>query len=323
MSGGAFVRGALLVAAGAAAGGIAGALVAAGPAAAPGGPAADTASLDARIDELERRLKAQPERLRRERVRVGGDAAAAPGDTAPLAFPSLDGRDVTDPAQADGPAADGDSPGDAPRGEAAAAPSPQFVEAVRLAIDEIKRDAAEGAAERKLRAEREKKIAELRRSIPEIASRLGLDYEEAAQLGRTALAGAEAVLAARAEGRPDEEVRGLERQGHRAVRDFLGSARYRDMRKIELDAAARPTIAKVASLAGVDREQRDRIEGLLTRHIDTLVDDEIRARTEELPGEERAAIRTRLDAANRTAWDRIRNEILDAEQRERVPARLR
>jgi hypothetical protein len=73
----------------------------------------------------------------------------------------------------------------------------------------------------------------------------------------------------------------------------------------------------------VDKEQRDRIERLLDQHIEGLVDLDVRARTEELSAEERQAIREKMDAANRAAWDRLRNEILDAEQRERVPKRLR
>ena len=79
----------------------------------------------------------------------------------------------------------------------------------------------------------------------------------------------------------------------------------------------------VARGVGITTEQRERIEDLLENHIERVVDHDVRLKTEELPAEERARLGRELQVASRQGWDRLRNEILNEEQRKRVPKRRR
>ncbi len=314
------LRGLVLVAFGAAVGGAAGWFAselnrdAAGP--------AEVSALVARVTEIERRVPADAPRAARGRTRVAPDAASASeGDRASgdfdheAAFEWAVRSDRLDP-EVRVPEGGGD--GVVPR-----APPPEFVDLVRSAIDEIKRQDAEGSVEQRVADQRKKYLYEVDKKLTNYRDKLGLTDEQVTAFRAAAEAGYDERLQAQLDGKPQNELQALDRKRHREFRDIIGGAAYRDFRKLELDAVARPTIVSIAGQAGVDREQRDRIERLLDEHIEGIVDLEVRVRTEELDPEERRAIQEEMQDASRSAWDRLRGNILDAEQRERVPKRLR
>ncbi len=320
-----WIRDVLLVVAGAAAGAVAGAV-----ASAPAPSATGDAALDRRIADIERRVERaaiETPRRRRHAGQAGqaGQAAdaAADDDLARRAAAGLQAAAATTSAD-DGLGGGGDrSPGGREADDGIVAVSPEFVASVRAAIDTIRREDESAARIQKLRDARAKYVRNLDRRLTDYQEVLRLDDQQLEALRTTALAGMDERLRAQAGGAAAEELASMERERQRSIRDVLGGATYREMRKLELDEMARPTVVSVAGKAGVNSEQRTRIERLLDQHIESIVDLDVRARTEDLSAEERQAIEDRMDAANRAAWDRLRGEILDAEQRERVPKRLR
>lgn len=284
----------------------------------------DTSELVRRLEDLERRLERAERRGpgSRRSARGAGDglagaadspaAAVAHGDTSP------DAASPSRPGTSSEPGA-----GDEPTAHLADGPDAAFVERVADAI----RTLQERRREEQEAAERERKRREtlggLAKKLREYVPRLGLDDATARAFARAATEGATRLLDAQEAGATGDELAALHRENQRGYQELLGEGGYRELRKLELDAAARPTIVSIAGQAGVDARQREQIESLLSQHIESLVDLDVRARTEALEATELQSIRERMDRANRTAWDRIRREILTAEQRERVPRRLR
>lgn len=310
-------RGVFLVACGAAAGAIAGGLVATN---APERRAVER-RLTERVVELEQRLEQAEAAPPRRRLHVREPAGASTAADPVTGHAGAD-RPADEPTGSGGAAAT-TSAADGADGEGRVAVAPEFVQSVRAALDQIRREDARAKEIQGLRDERAKYVHDLDRRLANYQELLGLSDDQVEAIRATAQEGMDEILRARAQGVEGEELATLERARQREVRDLVGGATYREMRKLLLDEMARPVIVSVAGQAGVDKQQRDRIERLLDEHIEGLVDLDVRVRTEELSAEERQAIQAKMNDANRAAWDRLRNEILDAQQRERVPKRLR
>jgi len=278
--------------------------------------------LEKRVAEVERRVPDDRERPVRRRDRIDPRTAGVepPSHSAEGASPGegspewLDRVQRGEAARANTHRGDGGIPKTAP---------PEFVDLVRSAIDEIKRQDDEQRTDKKVADQRGKYLREVDKKLVNYRDKLGMTDEQVAAFRRVAEAGVDARLAAQAEGLERSELEALDRVRHREFRDVLGGDGYREFRKLELDAVARPVIVSISGQAGVDREQRDRIERLLDEHIESIVDLDVKLRTEEIDGKERTAIHERMRDASRSAWDRLRGSILDAEQRGRVPKRLR
>jgi len=301
----------LLVGLGAVVGGVVGALVAGGPRGAGEIPGASdvAATTQSRVDEVEHRLVTLEKRAS-GRVRAGVERANAPE-------PGVEQRGAVN-VWAEGAESAG---GDGAASDVGV--TTEFVKAVREAINTIRSEDAVAATERKRAQDFKRRMGEVDRRLRDYAAKLELTEEEATAFRAAAKSGLERHLTAQAEGASRDELAAIDREKERAYRDILGSAKHRDFRKLEIDQAARPVIVDAANRAGVDSHQRDQIERLLSDHIERYVDPEIRIRTEELDAETRASIMQDMNAANRAAWDRLRNQILTPEQRERVPIRLR
>ncbi len=197
------------------------------------------------------------------------------------------------------------------------------MKAVREAIDTIRSEDAVAATERKRAADFKNRMGEVDRRLRDYKAKLELTDAEATAFRAAAEAGLERHLVAQADGASREDLAAIDREKERAYREILGNAKHREFRKLEIDHLARPVIVDAANRAGVDSHQRDQIERLLSDHIERYVDPEIRLRTEELDAATRGSIMKDMKEANRAAWDRLRNQILTPEQRERVPVRLR
>jgi len=198
-----------------------------------------------------------------------------------------------------------------------------FVDRVRAAIETIRRENREANAEGEQRRKREKYLNGLDKRLSNYKDRLGLTDPQVADLGRLAERAFDERAAAQVAGATGDELASMDRETARVSQGLMGQETYREFRKLELDRAARPIIVDAAIKAGVDQEQRDQIETLLTRHIEKVVEWDVRVRTDDLPGDERERIMTEYRNANRDAWDRLRSDILTEEQRQRVPIRLR
>ena len=309
------LRNVFLVACGAGAGALAGGFVVANS---PQRREVET-RLTERIVELETRLATDVDSAEAEHTRRRRHVDALTAEAIPAARAVESGIDPETAGESDRPARDVDNPDG---GDRRPTVSQEFVQSVRSAIDEIRREDSRAKQIQKLRAERAKYVHDLDRRLTNYQELLGLSDEQIETVRTTALAGMDDMLRARAAGVAGDELATMERARQRSIRDIVGGSTYRDMRKLLLDEEARPTVVSVAGQAGIDKHQRDSIERLLDQHIEELVDLDVRARTEDLSTEERRANRDKMDAANQAAWDRMRNEILDAEQRERVPKRL-
>ncbi len=260
-------------------------------------PPAEIAALARRVEQVERRVGTRGARR----------AAPQPDGSEPAVQPFRGGGDSVA----------------APWFDTSGDPVPGFVDAVRSAIGEIQRQNREVGAEKKRGDDRKRYLTEVDKRLRDYADPLQLTEAQLTSFKSAAETSIDARLAAQANGAKREELESLDREKERAFRDILGSARHREYRKLEIDRFARPFIADIASKAGVDGRQRDQIESLLSSHIDRLVDTDVRLKTEELDGSTRTTLRTSVNTANREAWDRLRNEILRDDQRDRVPARLR
>jgi hypothetical protein len=199
----------------------------------------------------------------------------------------------------------------------------EFVEKVRAAIAEIEKERGEAQAAEKRVKQREWYLDAVDKRLEELREPLALSEDEIQRIQVLALEKIADRQADEAEGAPQAELGEIDRAAQAGVREVLGDARYRQYRKLDIDKIARPMVAKVSSLAGVNALQRREIEGLLSEHIDRIVDKEVRIRSESLSSEERGELRRQIDEQNQEAWRRLREDILTEEQRKRVPNRLR
>lgn len=291
----------------------------------PGSTASHTADPATSTELLERieRLEAELVEARRSRrPRPGSPAADETAAATQEGGPTGSDSSRRDRADTGRDAID-DAPSTPDGSRAATNVDDAFVARVGEAIRTLQERAAGEREAQKRKQEREKALRELGRKLREYVPRLGLDEATANAFVEATTAGTTRLLDAQAAGVGGEELATLTRENQQRYQDLLGEAGYRELRKLELDAAARPSIVSIAGQAGVDGPQREQIERLLTDHIESLVDLDVRARTQELSPEERQSIRERMNDANREAWDRLRRDILTEEQRDRVPRRLR
>lgn len=263
------------------------------------------AESERRIERIEERLVAferRPARAHSE-ARDGAEPATSARDT--------DSQTTAAPGES-GP---GGEPGEA-------APDDEFVNRVAAALGEIDRRKQAAQQRETLEQRRDRYLAEVHKQYANYRVPLDLSDTEITHLESISEEFVDHRIELQNSGAGDVEIAAQERAARREIRDVLGAERYRKLRGLELDKVARPVIVMAATRAGVDTEQRERIETLLSDHIERIVDYDVTLRTDEVPDAERKRIQDEMNRANRDAWDRLRNEILTEEQRGRVPERL-
>ncbi len=233
---------------------------------APEAAPADTSALEERITQLESRM-AQAERTkrsaRRERRKEAGTAKAA------AAAESASETDSSGPLPS-GPVDDLGLP----------VPEEEFVTRVAAALTEIEKRRAERKQREQLIGRRDGYLAEVKKRYTNYKGPLALTDEELGRIQTVAETYVDERLLLQADGHAQEELLARDRKARRDIRDIMGPDRYRKLRALELDRAARPVIVDAAGKAGVDSEQRKQIERLLSDHIERIVDSDVRVRTE-------------------------------------------
>ena len=200
-------------------------------------------------------------------------------------------------------------------------PEESFLARVSAAMTEIERRRKARSAQENLVQRRDKFLASIKKRYRNYREPLQLSGDELERIEKTATTYVDERLDLQADGATRPELEARDREARREIRAILGTDRYRKLRRLELDQSARPVIVDAANRAGVDAGQRKQIETLLADHIERVVDLDVRLRTDEVSDDERRQIREQMNTANRSSWDRLRNDILTDEQRERVPER--
>jgi hypothetical protein len=268
-------------------------------------PSAATRDRELRIERMEQRLVD----VERKPARSRAEARAAT---------AID--DVR--ADAEGPdaaALHSVDPSDEPTVDA---PDEEFVQRVAAALGEIDRRKKAAEQRETIEQRRSRYLSEAHKQYANYRDPLALSDGDVTRLESISEKFVDQRIELQTSGADGAALAEQERAARREIRDVLGAERYRKLRGLELDKVARPVIVMAATRAGVDTEQRERIETLLSDHIERIVDYDVTLRTDEVQDDERKRIQDEMNRANREAWDRIRNDILTQEQRGRVPERL-
>ena len=192
-------------------------------------------------------------------------------------------------------------------------------DAVRRAINEIRREEKEAAAAANAAKNKDALLKLVGNRLDELRDELGLSDDQVGRIGDLAQEFLDERQAAAANGASADELAAMDRAAQRGVQDIMGATNYREFRKAEILRAGRPMVGMALAMAGLDAQQWDNVNRYLEGHVDRIADNDVRLQTEDLSPEQRQELKAETDAANQDAWSTILQEYLTDEQRSRVP----
>ncbi len=118
------------------------------------------------------------------------------------------------------------------------------------------------------------------------------------------------------------EIVGLDVGAQAEVRRIVGERVYVETERERLTREARREFTWLTfAVGGLSEEQHGAIDTVVEARVAGKLSDVVRVRSESMPAEDYGALYERIEQVDQAAWQQIRNEILTAEQRNRIPGK--